>query len=123
MFRVGERVAIVSRHRGFPEMGKVARVLKRFVELDDGSRWRLDGQPYPAQDWPSQRITQWTEEHARECWIAEALRQARNLVERLRDRDVAEAWALVYELRDILRKVNDEKSDPNHQGRPVDQDD
>lgn len=123
MFRVGDKVAVVSRHRSFPEMAKVSRVLKRFVELDNGSRWRLDGQPYPAQDWPSRRITRWTDEHTRDRQIAEAVRQARNLVERLLDRDVAAAWALVYELRNILREVNDEKADPSHQDRPVDTDD
>ena len=104
-FEVGDKVAVVTRGAVAPDMYRVARVMKRFVELDDGSRWNLQGGPYPATDWPHQRIAHWTDRHTRACRIADAIRIARNIVERLRDNNLIEAGQLADELQETLRKV------------------
>lgn len=111
-FEVGDKVAVITRGNRAPQLQKVTRVMKRFVQLDDDSRWTLTGMEYPASrvEWPSQHIVHWTEQHARQCLLAEAVRVARNLVERLNEREplVMEAWQLVEELRTLLGKVDDE---------------
>jgi len=45
---VGTRVVVYDDFEHPLREQRVARVLKRYIELDDGSRWRPDGgQPYP----------------------------------------------------------------------------
>lgn len=104
-FEVGQKVAVVCRIGSVPTMHRVQRVLKRFIELDDDSRWTHYGSPYPRRDWPGQHLTAWTEQHTRQCQIAHALTVARNLVERLREQEVREARQLVDELKELLQKV------------------
>lgn len=107
MFQVGDKVALISRGWAAPEMHRVARVLKRFVELDNQTRWSQLGRPYPRDSSCFMRIERWTSQHERECLIAQATTTARNLVERLKERppNVMEAWPLVEELRALLNKV------------------
>jgi hypothetical protein len=96
-------------------MARVTRVLKRFVELDDGSKWSPEGHQYPRAVWPSGHITAWTDKHDQAWHVLEALRQARNLVERLKEQEIAEARQLVEQVRELLSKVEGhEKSHQSH---------
>lgn len=55
---VGDEVAVVARG-GFGRgvwIRKVSRVLKRFVELDDGTQWSHNGQPYPREHYSTRRL-------------------------------------------------------------------
>lgn len=111
-FKLGDKVAIVTRNAVAPDMYRVSRVLKRFIETDDGSRWTHSGQPYPRQpysrvDWPPQHIEHWTERHTRARKIVDAIRIARNIVERLKEANVAEARCLARELEELLAKVEE----------------
>jgi hypothetical protein len=49
-FKVGDFVACLGAYDRRPySIRKVVRVLARFVELSDGSKWDLHGHPYPRQ--------------------------------------------------------------------------
>lgn len=106
-FRVGDKVALISRGWAAPELYRVARVLKRFVELDDGSRWTHLGGPYPRDSLCFMHIRPWTPQHERECLVAQAATTARNIFERLNERspNVAEAAPLVDELQKLLDRL------------------
>lgn len=56
---VGDVVVVTSgagdRPRRF--LRKVRRVMKRFVELNDGSRWSRTGKVYPSQEWSTSYMT------------------------------------------------------------------
>lgn len=106
-FEVGQKVAIVCRIGSVPTMHRIKRIMKRFIELDDGSRWTHYGSPYPRRDWPGQHLTAWTEQHTRQRQIANALTAARNLVERLRENEVREARALTETISEILCNIED----------------
>ncbi len=47
---VGEKV-LVEGDRGHLRRQKVARVLKRFIEMEDKSQWTHDGHRYPRSGW------------------------------------------------------------------------
>lgn len=51
LFKVGDDVTVLRGSAGpapIDRFAKIARVMARFVELDDGTRWDLDGsRPYP----------------------------------------------------------------------------
>lgn len=110
-FCVGDKIAVTCRSWLAPEMHRVARVLKHSVELDDGSRWDHDGQPYPRDsrsfilELSGMQIAPWTKTHERDCMVAEAIRTARNLVERLCERELKEAQQLNDELQRMLHKL------------------
>ncbi len=46
-FKVGDRVAVLDWKGHFDRISRVRRVMVRFVELDSGSKWQLDGSRYP----------------------------------------------------------------------------
>lgn len=104
MFREGDAVAVVSRHRTVPVFCRIVRVMKRFVELDDGTRWSLDGAEYPRVAWPCRHIEHWNAQHERFVRIGDAVRIARNVVERLRESDppIGEIGEMVDGLRELL---------------------
>jgi hypothetical protein len=52
-----EMLVVVSSRLNGESIGRVKRITKRFVELKSGSQWRLDGSPYPKQEWPDGHIT------------------------------------------------------------------
>jgi len=112
-FCVGDKVALFSRGWAAPEMHRVARVLKRFVELDDGSRWDPLGRPYPRNSSYFQRISHWDKADERARYIADASMIARNIVERLRERppEMQGVRELVDQLQTIMQKL-DEGDDP-----------
>lgn len=63
---VGQEVAVLESsafQRGL-KLGKIKRIMKAFVELEDGSKWRNnDGYVYPNQEYSDNRITAATDEH------------------------------------------------------------
>ena len=64
-FKVGDSVAIVSPHNAAPRRRRVTRVMARFVELADGTRWNARGHAYPRSDsWTQPHIEPWTEAHS-----------------------------------------------------------
>jgi len=82
-FKVGDEVVISGRVLGGIRKNRVARVLKRFVELEDGSRWTevLDGMwaPYPRQEWNTTRIDHWSDEkHLHKFLVQEVMVLARS---------------------------------------------
>lgn len=51
-------------HMGRVEKGVVKRIMKQFVELEDGSKWKLDGRQHPRGDgWHFSHIEPYTDEH------------------------------------------------------------
>ena len=76
-FKVGDKVFVFNRdawsknHRYIK--GTVARVLKSFVELSNGSKWKHDGRQYPR---PSEYSPSWSElKHSTDELVAEHRRQ------------------------------------------------
>lgn len=63
---VGQEVAVLESNafqRGL-KLGKIKRIMKAFVELEDGSKWRRkDGYVYPYSEYSDNRITAATDEH------------------------------------------------------------
>lgn len=57
-FEIGNKVAIrgVGIDRDALQVRTVARVLKRFVELDNGSKFTHNGSVYPRQEYSSTRL-------------------------------------------------------------------
>lgn len=106
-YTVGMFVAVQSYGWTAPEKHRVARVLRRFVELDDGSRWDHHGFPYPRNRSEYQRAEPWTDTHTRAWLAAEAAMVARNIAERLGERNpnVAEALPLVDQLNGLIEKL------------------
>lgn len=49
-FKVGDRVAVIDWRGQFSRISRVRRVMVRFVELDDGGKWKLDGNRYPHRE-------------------------------------------------------------------------
>ena len=61
---VGQEVAMRGLGWGSDvEIGKVKRVTKRFVELEDGSRWTHGGSTYPHQSYSRRGIDPIDDEH------------------------------------------------------------
>lgn len=66
-WKVGQAVTVIGGFDYAPQsIHKVARVMKRFLELSDGSRWDHGGHPYPYQRGGYHRpsIAPATNEHA-----------------------------------------------------------
>ena len=71
----------------------VTRVMKRFIELSDESRWTLDGYPYPRQAYPGMHLVPTAPEHRSQA----NARRARRKLERVqwdgvRDEVVLKIW-------------------------------
>lgn len=111
MFAVGDKVAVVSSRGYAPVQRKVARVMKRFVELDNGTKWSLSGEPYPYVSYSPPRIEAWNQKHERECMLARARTVARNLHTRLNEPqpNVAEAMPLLDDLQALMRRLSKEQ--------------
>ena len=69
MFAVGDEVAIRSGPAIYgPHRKKVVKkLLKRYIELDDGSKWTPDGWPWGRRDrsvvYSRARLEHWSEKH------------------------------------------------------------
>jgi len=77
----GQRVMTIVGHFSSPILRRriVKRVLKRFIELDDGSKWTLDGWKYPRERWAQQRIHEETPELVDQWWKARLVASAKRL--------------------------------------------
>jgi len=87
---VGQEVAVNGlglSHTGVG-IGKVKRVLKRFVELEDGSQWKHDGSKYPHESYSQRYIEPVTDEH---CEKVRRQRVIRFIEKRRYDRE-HELW-------------------------------
>lgn len=70
-FKVGDKVAIIytgvwGKFADAPqEVRTVKKVLKPYLELDDGTRWKHEGHQHPyTHNYHSKHIEHFTEEHA-----------------------------------------------------------
>jgi hypothetical protein len=63
-FKVGDKVAVRGEglDRDNLRIEKVARVLKSFVELEDGSKFSHTGNPYPRREWSTVHMVRLTPE-------------------------------------------------------------
>lgn len=74
-FKEGDYVAVVGQILGkdIPVRRQVKRVMKRFVELNDGTKWTPTGYPYPQKTYPTQHIDHWSGEHAINFMLARVM--------------------------------------------------
>lgn len=67
-FKVGDKVTIIRQvlSGSIKEINFVKRVLKPYIELNDGSKWSHDGRQYPRSNrygWNSPRLEHTTDQH------------------------------------------------------------
>ena len=61
--KVGEPVFVdVGNSLAFCRVSNVVRVMKRFIELEDGTKWDFHGHGYPHDTWSTRRIRRAKEE-------------------------------------------------------------
>ena len=59
----GDKVIVVRGYNDSRAIGIVKRVMKRFIELEDGSRWRTNGLgSYPYKRWDQCRLLECAED-------------------------------------------------------------
>lgn len=109
-FNVGDEVVIINRFAELrePEIHKVVRVTKRFVELTDGSRWQLSGwDRYPASRSAlgSPHIEKATDAHREEITRYSALLA----LERVVKGTVKLPTSVLVEAANVLRRAWEEK--------------
>lgn len=62
-FQVGDEVAVFDGWGEVYRVGTIVRVMARWVEADDGSKWRLDGGLYPRSGYSRIRIVHLSDDH------------------------------------------------------------
>jgi hypothetical protein len=100
--KVGDVVAV----HGPWHMSKrtVKKVFKRYVQLNDGSRWSYTGQPYPRESYPSVYLEAWTPDVEDNFKRLVALDKVRKIEWSAQSRSVLES---VLALVDLNKAVGD----------------
>ncbi len=76
---VGQQVArLYGTHP--PQKAKIVKILKPYVKLEDGTRWRYDGYECGATGFMISRIVDWSPEYERLFVQAELLSELRHVV-------------------------------------------
>lgn len=113
-FKVGDKVVHVvsDRFDRYESVATVARVLKRFVQLDDGTKWSHYGFPYPNR-WSIRRIHLLTPEISKKRNWQIRVAKARAHAEWLRNTRDEATLLEAYELTKHLRTAEDSMKSGN----------
>lgn len=108
-WQVGMEVAVYRGTFGHAHVAirKVARVMKRFVELSDGTRWNLTGRgSYPRETWDRDRIRIATDADRAMVVKQRCESLAEALVKKLREKSQSETITL-EQWRDFHKALSD----------------
>lgn len=105
-FKEGDKVIMYE--NGAPIRGRIVkRVMKRFIELNDDSKWDLAGHPYPMMAWSTKMIRPATPERVLEL-------KRRSVVARIAGMTFKEWDALSVDQLDRINSILKESSEaPN----------
>ena len=93
-----------GRSMGSPSISPVARVMKRFIELEDGTQCNLTGSAYPHIEWSTSRVRRVREEDYVTVFRSRAISKIRMWILDLSKAD-DETLARVYDaIRGIDRR-------------------
>lgn len=110
-WEAGQKVVVVLRGE-VQRVVHIRRVLKRFVETDDGCKWDLSGYMYPKQQtYMGMRIELYNQKHKQAATRRECLVKTRKLFSCLEKKNITEAKELAENIQAMLASLDSIKGD------------